>query len=86
MTVNDPEALSNRLLDFEDDSLKFVPSSNLDEPVNNNSSTTPWSCCKEAGANHGTALPSDNTYKSCYTFTFVTTAKVSCFIYCTSGQ
>ena len=32
-TVNDPEALSNRLLDFVDDSLKFIPSSILDEPL-----------------------------------------------------
>ena len=54
--VNDPKVLSNRLLGFEDDSLKFVSSSNPDEllPV----IPPPLPCLLQGtGANHGTALP-----------------------------
>ena len=60
--ANDPEALSNRLLDFEDDSLKFIPSSNPDEPLPVIPPPLP-SLSQGTGANHGTALPPDNSTK-----------------------
>ena len=60
--VNDPEALSNRLLDFEDDSLKFVPSSNPDELLPVIPPSLPG-LLQGTGTNHGTALPPDNPTK-----------------------
>ena len=54
--------MSNRLLDFEDDSLKFVPSSNPDEPLPVIPPSLPG-LLQGTGANHGTALPPDNPTK-----------------------
>ena len=59
-TVNDPETLSNRLLDFVDDSLKFIPSSIPDEPLPIVPQPPPG-LLQEAGANDGTVLPTNNT-------------------------
>ena len=59
-TVNDPETLSNRLLDFVDDSLKFIPSSIPDEPLPIVPQPLPG-LLQEAGANDGTVLPTNNT-------------------------
>ena len=59
-TVNDPEALPNRLLDFVDDSLKFIPSSIPDEPLPIVPQPLPG-LLQEAGANDGTVLPTNNT-------------------------
>ena len=59
-TVNDPETLSNQLLDFVDDSLKFIPSSIPDEPLPIVPQPLPG-LLQEAGANDGTVLPTNNT-------------------------
>ena len=60
--VNDPEALSNRLLYFKDNPLKFVPSSNPHEPLPVIPLPLPG-LLQATGANHGTALPPDNPKK-----------------------
>ena len=60
--VNDPEALSNRLLYFKDNPLKFFPSSNPHEPLPVIPLPLPG-LLQATGANHGTALPPDNPKK-----------------------
>ena len=55
--VNDPETLSNQLLDFVDDSLEFVQSSVADEALPLIPQSPHTAVLQKAGANDETVLP-----------------------------